>query len=599
MRIARTIIVSLFLATSFIWLANPSYSQGTNLGTIRGTVTDPNGAILPNATVQVTDQTTGISRDLTTDSEGNFEAAALKPGSYKVTVTASGFKTTVVEAIVKGSDTVRADVKTEIGAPSESVTVTGNEAGLIERDQPVLSSTLSNRQLQEVPRDSREILEFLYLNPDITQGPGGDGTFKFIGAQSYGAAFSLDGQRTNGGIFGEPTSSQPSLETVGELIVLSKNFTAEYSGVSNIRIETKRGGSRYGGSLFYNNKNSALAARTTQDKIAEAGFLPTPALSSYPKEYFNLNEAGGSFGGPLPFSGKRSFFLGSYERRWDLAPVLLRSGQIPTSRILGGDFTAISANSRPTVPAAVLPLLTPDELANNTFLTGTTRRFNSIPSRLLNPIAINLLNGYYPHANPATPFSATTGRLTDFAQTFAGLLTRDLATLRVDHDFSDKDKFYAVYNFQTRNGNRGLVASPLPAFGLLSQHQSNHTVSLSYTRIFSNSFVNEARGGINYQYLYRRANVTTGQFLSSIGFTADEVTAYGAVVGPTLVDTPGQVAFVFAPFTGVPNGGRNTDRPLDQSYPLLATRYRGLKENTPSGREPTSCATKRSMVCAQ
>ena len=84
--------------------------------------------------------------------------------------------------------------------------------------------------------------EFLYLNPDITQGPGGDGTFKFIGAQSYGATFSLDGQRTNGGIFGEPTSSQPSLETVGELIVLSKNFTAEYSGIANIRIETKRGG---------------------------------------------------------------------------------------------------------------------------------------------------------------------------------------------------------------------------------------------------------------------------------------------------------------------------------------------------------------------
>ncbi|MEP6913657.1 MAG: TonB-dependent receptor, partial [bacterium] len=564
MRIARTIIMSLLVSTSFFCLASPSYSQGTNLGAIRGTVTDPNGAIIPNASVQVTDQTTGISRDLTTDSEGNYEAAALKPGNYKVTVTAAGFKTTVIEAVVKGSDTVRVDVKAEIGAQSETVTVSGEEAGLIERDEPVISSTLNNRQLLEVPRDSREILEFLYLNPDITQGPGGDGSFKFIGAQSYGASFSLDGQRTNGGIFGEPTSSQPSLETIGELIVLSKNFTAEYSGVANIRIETKRGGSRYGGSLFYNNKNSALAARTTQDKIAEANFLPTAALPSFPKAYFNLNETGGSFGGPIPFSRKKSFFLASYERRWDFAPVLLRSDRIPTSRILGGDFTAITANSRPVVSAAVLPLLTATELASNTFLTGSTRRFNSIPTRLLNPIAIRLLNGYYPHANPATPFSPTTGRLTDFAQSFAGLLTRDLATLRVDHDFSDKDKFYAVYNFQTRNGNRGLVANPLPAFGLLSQHQSNHTLSLSYTRIFSNALINEARGGINYQFLYRRANLTTGQFLSSIGFTPDEITAYGAVVGPRLIDTPGQVAFTFAPFTGVPNGGRNTDRPLDQ-----------------------------------
>src|SRR5205814_10157500 len=133
---------------------------------------------------------------------------------------------------------VRADIKTEIGAPSESVSITA-EAGLIEKDQPVISSTLNNRQLLEVPRDSREILEFLYLNPDITQGPNGDGSFKFIGAQSYGASFSLDSKRTNGGIFGEPTRSQPSLESIGELTVLSKNFTVKYYGITNYSVETQ------------------------------------------------------------------------------------------------------------------------------------------------------------------------------------------------------------------------------------------------------------------------------------------------------------------------------------------------------------------------
>ena len=203
MRIPRTITTSLFLAACFFFFAVTAYPQGTNLGTIRGTVTDPNGAVIANAVVQVTDQTTGLSRDLTTDSDGNFEAAALKPGTYKISVTAAGFKTSVVDAIVKGSDIVRADVKTEVGQQNESVLITGGEAGLIQKDSPVISGTLNNRQLIEIPRDSREILSFLYLNPDITQGPGGDGTFKFLGAQSYGASFSLDGQRTNGGIFGE------------------------------------------------------------------------------------------------------------------------------------------------------------------------------------------------------------------------------------------------------------------------------------------------------------------------------------------------------------------------------------------------------------
>ena len=572
MKILRTVMTSVLVTGVLLCCMSTALAQGTNLGTIRGTVSDVNGAVIPNASVKITDKATGLSRELTTNGEGNYEAAALKPGSYEVMVVATGFKKIIVETVLNGAETVRTDIKAEVGTQNETVTVTGNDAGLIQRDQPVIASTLNNQQLQEVPRDSREILEFLYLNPDITQGPGGDGTFKFLGAQSYGATFSLDGQRTNGGIFGEPTSSQPSLETVGELIVLSKNFTAEYSGVANIRIETKRGGSEYHGSLFYNNKNSVLAARSLQEKSDEATFLPTSAVPTFPKPYFNLNELGGSFAGPLPFNREKTFFLMSYERRWDLAPVRVRSSNIPSSLVLAGNFTQIADTSKPAVPTGVFALLTPQEQTNNTILTGATRRFVTIPTRLLNPIALNILNAYYPHANPAAPlFNVnpvtglnTTGRLADFAQSFGGLLTRDLATLRVDHDFSDKDKFYAVYNFQVRNGNRGLVASPLPAFGLLSQHQKNHTLSLSYTRLFSNTVVNEARGGINYQYLYRRANITTGEFLSSVGFNDQEITAYGSVVGASLIDTPGQVAFTFGPFQGIPNGGRNTDRPMDQ-----------------------------------
>src|SRR5258706_3433993 len=356
---------SILVALCFLCGAAAVFSQGTNLGTIRGSVTDPNGAVIANAAVKITDQATGLSRDLNTDSQGNYEAGALKPGNYKVSVTATGFKTTVVDIVVNGSDIVVTNIKTEVGAPSESVSISA-EGEVIQRDQPVISAVLNNRQLIELPRDSREVYEFLYLNPDITQGPGGDGSFKFIGAQSYGATFSLDGQRTNRGIFGEPTSSQPSLETIGELTVLSKNFTAEYSGIANIRIETKRGGSQYHGSLFYNNKNSALAAWTTQDKVAEANFLPTPALDKFPTPYFNLNETGGSVGGPLPFSPKKTFFLCAYERRWDLAPVQLRASNIPTSLILGGDFTVIAPGSRPLVPNVVKPLLTPAEVANNT-----------------------------------------------------------------------------------------------------------------------------------------------------------------------------------------------------------------------------------------
>src|SRR5690349_24162450 len=124
MKIVRTIMTSVLVAGFLLCSMSTGYSQGTNLGTLRSTVTDPNGAVIPNAAVKVTDRETGLFRDLTTDAEGNFEATALKAGTYKITVTATGFKTAEIEAVIKGSDVVRADVRTEVGAQSENVLIT-------------------------------------------------------------------------------------------------------------------------------------------------------------------------------------------------------------------------------------------------------------------------------------------------------------------------------------------------------------------------------------------------------------------------------------------------------------------------------------------
>ncbi len=567
MRIIRTIITSLLVAGCLFCFCDTGYSQGTNLGTIRGTVTDPNGAALPNATVQVTDLETGIQRDLTTNSEGNYEAANLKPGNYKVTITASGFKTSVANVVLNGSDTVRADVKVEIGDANATVDVATTEAGLIQTESSMVLDTLTNRQLQEVPRDSRDIYQFLYLNPNITQSAEGGG-FKFIGSQSYGAAFTLDGQRSNGAIFGDPSASQPSLETIGELTVLSNNFSAEYAGIANVRVVTKRGGNEYHGSLFYNNKNSALAAWRIQDKIAQAAFTPTLNVPNFPKPFFNLNETGGSLSGPLPFGKKKkTFFLVSYERRWDLDTVLFSNRSMPTTAVQSGDFSGITNSNKPLVPAGIV--LTPSEIANDT-VGGLGLRFIRIPQRLLNPITTSIVNTYLPKVGSGAPFNPANGRLIDFEQNVGGLITRDLATARIDHDFSAKDKFYAVYNYSLRRGSRSPVAFPLPAFGFRRATRSNHTLSLSYTHIFSNNVINEARGGFNFQRLREKANQTTGEFLTEAGFNSDEVKAYANELGSFLPETFGQVSInVGTFFIGsagiIPTGGRSVDRPTDQN----------------------------------
>src|SRR5215813_12881450 len=569
MRIVGTIIASVLVTGCVLFLVQTDYAQGTNLGTIRGTVVDQKGATVPNATVKVTDLATNITLDLTTNGQGDYEAAGLKSGTYQVTVNAPGFKTTSVNAVLTGSDVVRADAKLEVGDASALVSVTG-EAGLIQTETPTISGTINNRQLIELPRDSRDIYQFLYLSPNITQGES-SGSFKYIGAQSYGAAFSLDGQRSNGGIFGEPTASQPSLEAIGELTVLSNNFTAEYAGIANIRVDTRRGQKNFHGSAFYNNKNSALAAWSLRDKIDLANFVPSFARPDFPKPYFNLNETGGSLNGPIPWIGKnRTFFTVAYERRWQVSPFrFAMRNSVPSQPLLSGDFSHLVDARKPTVPAEVLPLLTPQELAANTVLVGTSRRFITIPQRLLNPSVSKLISAYFPTSSLNATIDSI-GRLSDFAQNTTARLTRDLLTTRIDHDFSPKDKIYGVYNYQKTPSRTTSYAGVFPAFGLLLSDRKNHTLSLSYTHLFSPNLINEARGGFNNESFLRHAPFTLHQYLTSIGFNDADISSVGAVLGSSALDTFGQTALaigstggssVYAPIS---NGGRSVNRRLDQ-----------------------------------
>ncbi len=327
------------------------HAQGTDLGTIRGTVTDSAGALVVNAQVEITDLATLTSRKLTTDQHGAYEATALPSGRYKATVRATGFGTTVVNNIVlSGSDVVSADATLRASA-NMNVEVT-TAAPTIDTQDQTISETLSSRAIIDLPRDSRDIYSFLYINPNITQSDE-PGDFKFIGAQSYGASFSVDGQRSNGGIFGQATASQPSLEAVGDLNVLSNSFSAEYAGVANVRVTTKRGGADYHGSIFYNNKNSALSAWSLADKDTLANFAPTVFQPTFNKPFVNITDVGGSIGGPVSHV-KNTWFFAAYEHNSTIEPTTVSSSTLPHPTLLAGDFSLMKDSAKPLVGTAVL-----------------------------------------------------------------------------------------------------------------------------------------------------------------------------------------------------------------------------------------------------
>jgi len=301
---AILLVFTLVICGSFFALG-----QGTDLGTIRGTVTDSSGAVVANASVTILDLATNTPRETTTNSRGEFQMFGLRSGSYKVSITAPGMGTSEVTGIrLNGSDTVSANVMLKVASSQQAVEVTA-QAPLIDSDDQTISTTLGSQAIIDLPRDSRSVYDFLYLNPNITQADA-DGELKFLGFQSYGASFTLDGQRSTNTVFGSHSTSQPSLEAVSEVNVLSNDFSAEYAGIANVRITTKRGQNQFHGSAFYNNKNSAFAALQIQDQQGIRNFVPTQFASKYPTPYFNFNDIGASLGGPIPGLKKTWFFYG-------------------------------------------------------------------------------------------------------------------------------------------------------------------------------------------------------------------------------------------------------------------------------------------------
>ena len=559
LRRSLSIAVTAFL----LFAATSALGQGTDLGTVRGVVTDVSASVVPNAVVSILDNATGALRTTQTNGAGEYQLSGLKSGTYKVVVKTPGFATQQVDnVVVQGSRVVGVNVKLRVASSEEKVEVVAG-APEIDSEDGTISNTLASRSVVDLPSDTRDVYQFLYLNPNITQADA-PGDFKFIGFQSYGASFSLDGQRANGGIFGAQTSSEPSLEAVDEVKVLSNNFSADYAGISNIRITTKRGTNQYHGSVFYNNENSALGAWTAQNKIAQSEFSPSALQPRFPTPFYNVNDLGASLGGRIP-KLNRTWFFAAYERDYNVSPVDISSSTAVHPDLYTGNFSRLDPSVLPDVPAGLS--LTPQEIAADTY-QGGGQLFTQIPSRLLNPTVQNLVKKYFPAVGTGVPIDPFSGRILGGFQTVqSGRDTLDLGTLRLDHDFSDKDHVYVSYNASADTSANTPVAAPYTGLGLAQNDRQNHTVGLSYTRIISPTLVNEARGGFNKENLFRHSNTTLQGFLSGIGFDSSDLASYQSVVGGFPLTTYGQPVINFS--GAFANFGRtsdrNTDRPMSQA----------------------------------
>src|SRR5581483_1509536 len=254
----RSLVATLTIICTLLLGAVPSTAAQTFRGTILGTVTDPQGAVVASATVTAKNLDTGVERTTTTDEAGNYSIPELPIGRYEVRVQATGFRVySITDVRVEVASERRVDAPLSVGG-SDTVTITAN-AVQVETTGNTLGGTISGNTVVDLPINGRDFTKFLVLVPGATgdpsgatDSPGSFGLFSANGNRGRANNYLLDGTDMNdgyrnlpaineAGVFGTPATILP-IEAISEAAILS-NFEAEYGRNSGaiVNIVTKSG----------------------------------------------------------------------------------------------------------------------------------------------------------------------------------------------------------------------------------------------------------------------------------------------------------------------------------------------------------------------
>jgi len=311
-------------------------------GTIIGLVTDSTGAVMPGATVTLTNTGTGLVRVVNTDSNGEYTVPSLPTGTYSVKAELSGFKTVTRPDIPLGVDQrMRIDVKLEIGAVEESVTVTGTSP-LVQTSSSELGTTVAEEQIKTLPLNGRNFVNLTRTVPGVVRGiPGAniDGAGSLAWRAS--ASFSANGQRPRDnnymldGVDNNETWLQtvvlfPSVDALDEFKLQTSTYSAEFGrslgGVVNLQI--KSGTNRMHGSAFEFLRNDAFDANNFFNNRA-----------GRPKPAFSQHQYGGTIGGPIVKD--RTFYFFDYQG-YHVNQGATYLSTVPSARMRAGDFSELN-----------------------------------------------------------------------------------------------------------------------------------------------------------------------------------------------------------------------------------------------------------------
>ena len=472
-----TIIPRLLLVLLTITLVfGTQVSAQSTRARIIGTVSDPAGAVIPDATVTVTNVATGVKTPIKTDHDGNYQALELPIGTYKIKVEREGFKTTeTAEYTLEINQVLRVDVRLPVGARNEVIEVTG-EAAQVETVNPTVGASITSRPIVDLPLNGRNVLDLALLEPGVTPHNNDDtgaGTYNIAGARADSVTFLLDGGVDNN-LLSNGVVYTPNPDAVQEFRILTSNYTAEYGRNAGgiVSVVQKSGTNALHGSIFEFNRNDAFSANTYFNN-----------KNRLPRDTLSRNQYGGTVGGPL--KKDKVFWFVSYQGQKQTAG-LSRAISTFTPEMLAGNFS--HAGPGGTVDPNVSNFL----LSNPFFQPNAAlAALGIIDPTKLDPVARN----YISHGLIAVaPNNAVPGTCTDFCSGTLNAQGNNIDdfnefTARLDYNLTEKDHLNG-----TIGGRRLNQARPLPVGGPgfpTNTTPHNYFSGLTYTHTFSPTRLNE------------------------------------------------------------------------------------------------------------
>lgn len=416
--------------------------------TLTGVITDPTGALVPDVTVKAINEATNIEYSNITNSEGRYLFPSLKPGSYKVIISAPGFKQSMSEGVVlQVNQAARLDVQMTVGAISEQISIT-TEAPVLETESGSRGAVIDRTKIVELPLNGRDYNQLALLSPGVLastprlQSVGFKGVFNVNGNRAFQNAFQLDGvdntsySNSYRGLNAQIV--QPSIEALEEFKIQTNAYSAEFgrSAGALVNAVVRSGTNAVHGSVYEFLRNSELDA---------SNFFANKA--GLKKPFRQRNQFGAAAGGPIVKN--KTFIFGDYEGLRDAAGTV-RFSSVPQPIWRQGMFaTAIFNPYNPTDTGQDFRI--PATGACNDGRGNCWR----IPANLIDPVGQKIMN-VSPDPNTASPTVDN-----NFVGVPVDRNKTDQFDVRGDHTFSPKLNAFVRYSYVKTNFLR-----PAPRPGL-------------------------------------------------------------------------------------------------------------------------------------